>query len=158
MGMEESDYSFFIKMFPSSHIYSNERGKYLVKRTKAFQREIETNFCFLRQLNMFVKETMSPTDKIKSPDIVYGSHDEGGNGVIVWMDATAAHGFQPTNHCKGNIQFAIKSINRCTPYMACFSFTFPSDCRFVDYPIILCRRDTFPISCSICSLHVEKWG
>merc|ERR1711936_288466 len=100
-GMEESDYSFFIKMFPSSHIYSNERGKYLVKRTKAFQREIETNFCFLRQLNMFVKETMSHTDKLKSPDIVYGSHDEGGNGVIVWMDATAAHGFQPTNHCKG---------------------------------------------------------
>ena len=112
MGMEESDYSFFIKMFPSSHIYSNERGKYLVKRTKAFQREIETNFCFLRQLNMFVKKTMSPTDKIKSPDIVYGSHDEGGNGVIVWMDATAAHGFQPTNHCKGNIRFKIMLGNR----------------------------------------------
>ena len=117
MGMEESDYSFFIKMFPSSHIYSNERGKYLVKRTKAFQREIETNFCFLRQLNMFVKETMSPTDKIKSPDIVYGSHDEGGNGVIVWMDATAAHGFQPTNHCKGNIRFDIKLINGCNQWI-----------------------------------------
>ena len=146
-------------MFPSSHIYSNERGKYLVKRTKAFQREIETNFCFLRQLNMFVKETTSPTDKIKSPDIVYGSHDEGGNGVIVWMDATAAHGFQPTNHVKGNIQFKIMLVNRCNQLSCtgCFSFAFPSDCRFVHYPIILCRRDTFPISRSLCSLHVEKW-
>ena len=112
MGMEESDYSFFIKMFPSSHIYSNERGKYLVKRTNAFQREIETNFCFLRRLNTFVEEStrkglsfrdpeQKSTVQIKTPDIVYGSHDEEGNGVIVWMDATAAHGFQPTNHCKG---------------------------------------------------------
>ena len=112
MGMEEADYSFFIKMFPSSHIYSNERGKYLVKRTNAFQREIETNFCFLRRLNMFVEETSrknseltvrdgNPFLQIQTPDIVYGSHDEEGNGVIVWMDATASHGFQPTNHCKG---------------------------------------------------------
>ena len=113
MGMEESDYSFFIKMFPSSHIYSNERGKYLVKRTNAFQREIETNFCFLRRLNTFVEEAIDkntcvkndwgnkPIGHIVNPEIVYGSHDEEGNGVIVWMDATAEHGFQPTNHCKG---------------------------------------------------------
>ena len=108
--MEESDYSFFIKMFPSSHIYSNERGKYLAKRTNAFQREIETNFCFLRRLSLFAEEantTNSSTKErgksqpINTPDIVYGSHDEEGNGVIVWMDATATHGFQPTNHCKG---------------------------------------------------------
>ena len=119
MGMEESDYSFFIKMFPSSHIYSNERGKYLVKRTNAFQREIETNFCFLRRLNMFVEENTRKTSEltnrdrkpsslqIQTPDIVYGSHDEEGNGVIVWMDATAAHGFQPTNHCKGKLFYQV---------------------------------------------------
>ena len=101
--MEESDYSFFIKMFPSSHIYSNERGKYLVKRTNAFQREIETNFCFLRRLSHFVEES-NQSQAINTPDIVYGSHDEEGNGVIVWMDATATHGFQPTNHCKGMIK------------------------------------------------------
>lgn len=113
MGMEESDYSFFIKMFPSAHIYSNERGKYLVKRTYAFQREIETNFCFLRRLNMFVEESIRSKNtsfndrgnkrmgQIINPEIVYGSHDEEGKGVIVWMDATASHGFQPTNHCKG---------------------------------------------------------
>ena len=103
-GMEESDYSFFIKMFPSSHIYSNERGKYLAKRTNAFQREIETNFCFLRRLSLFAEEantTKGKSQPINTPDIVYGSHDEEGNGVIVWMDATATHGFQPTNHCKG---------------------------------------------------------
>ena len=100
--MEESDYSFFVKMFPSSHIYSNERGKYLVKRTHAFQREIETNFCFLRQLNLYSKDSNPKLSlDVNTPDIVYGSHDEEGNGVIVWMDATAAHGFQPTNHCKG---------------------------------------------------------
>ena len=112
-GMEESDYSFFIKMFPSSHIYSNERGKYLAKRTNAFQREIETNFCFLRRLSIFAEEantTNSSTKErgksqpINTPDIVYGSHDEEGNGVIVWMDATATHGFQPTNHCKGSLR------------------------------------------------------
>ena len=116
MGMEESEYSFFIKMFPSSHIYSNERGKYLAKRTKAFQREIETNFCFLRRLNIFAEETIrknltfneggnQTTASIVTPEIVYGSHDQEGNGVIVWIDATASHGFQPTNHYKGKTQF-----------------------------------------------------
>jgi len=105
MGLEESDYSFFVKMMPSSHIYYNERGKFIAQSTGSFKREIETNFRFLRALDRFVSEESAVTGgewaAIRTPEIVYGSHDRVGNGVIVWINETAAHGFKPTNHCRG---------------------------------------------------------
>ena len=103
MGLEESDYSFFVKMMPSSHIHYNDRGKFIAQKTGSFKREIEANFCFLRSLNQFIKEQATDAglaDPIRTPEIVYGSHDEAGNGVIVWINETAAHGFKPTCHCR----------------------------------------------------------
>ena len=104
MGLEESDYSFFVKMMPSSHIHYNDRGKFIAQKTGSFKREIEANFCFLRSLNQFIKEHANDSlaDPIRTPEIVYGSHDEAGNGVIVWINETAAHGFKPTCHCRYN--------------------------------------------------------
>ena len=101
MGLEESYYSFFVKMLPSSHIHYNDRGKFIAQRTGAFKREIESNFCFLPQLNKFVKNAGSQHSVIQTPEIVYGSHDVIGNGVIVWINETASHGFQPTPHARG---------------------------------------------------------
>ena len=70
----------------------------------SFKREIETNFRLLRALNRFVsEETAAPGQEwaaIRTPEIVYGSHDRVGNGVIVWINETAAHGFKPTTHCR----------------------------------------------------------
>ena len=107
MGMEESDYSFFVKMMPSSHIHYNDRGKFIAQKTGSFKREIEANFCFLRALNRFVRDSGSGSsssgsgsEAIRTPEIVYGSHDESGNGVVVWINETAAHGFKPTTHCR----------------------------------------------------------
>ena len=75
-----------------------------VLMTGSFKREIETNFRFLRALDRFVSEESAVTGgewaAIRTPEIVYGSHDRVGNGVIVWINETAAHGFKPTNHCR----------------------------------------------------------
>ena len=108
MGLEESDYSFFVKMLPSSHIHYNDRGKYIAQKTAAFKREIESNFCFLRKLNQFVADAERKKEKgtqrnlaVQTPEIVYGSHDEVDNGVIVWINETSAHGYKPTSHTRG---------------------------------------------------------
>lgn len=100
MGLEETDYSFFVKMLPSSHIHYNDRGKFILRKTGTFKREIESNFVYLKQLRNFVMEANKKhdvqTDFIAFPEVVYGSHDEAGNGVVVWMNETSGHGYQPS--------------------------------------------------------------
>ena len=67
------------------------RQRRLVSETRAFEKEIEAHFGFLPNMKHFVQENMSANGRasfvdISTPQIVYGSYDNSGDGIIVLMD------------------------------------------------------------------------
>ena len=89
MGNEECSMGFFLKLLPSAAIVNGEKNRNAARRTKVFSREVNVTFGILPQIQ---KAALSKGLKLSMPEIVYGSHDNKGNGVVVLI-SEQNHGF-----------------------------------------------------------------
>lgn len=79
-GMEQCGLVFFLKMLPSEAIQNGDRNRKLARDLRVFENEVRTMFHLLPMVQK------SKSVQMCLPQIVYGSHDVDGNGVIVLID------------------------------------------------------------------------
>lgn len=91
-GLESASYAFFLKMMPGVE----KKHRRLIASTLPFQHEVE---CLFGLLPHMVRETKCAL-RTPCPEIVYGSYDDTGAGIIVLMDLNDK-GFQLQNHYNG---------------------------------------------------------
>jgi len=80
MGNEECSMGFFLKLLPSAAIINGEKNRNAARRNKVFQREVNVTFGILPQIQ---KAALTKGLSLAIPEIVYGSHDTKGNGVVL---------------------------------------------------------------------------
>ena len=78
MGNEVCAMSFFLKLLPSAAITNGDKNRAVARKLRVFSKEVKSTFQTLPQVQKHAKDL-----KLALPEIVYGSHDNKGNGVIV---------------------------------------------------------------------------
>ena len=82
MGHEQCLMSFFLKLLPSAAIVNGDKNRNIARNLKVFPQEIHVTFGILPQVQKFAG--FGPDKLLLAiPEIVYGSHDTKGSGVIV---------------------------------------------------------------------------
>lgn len=82
MGHEQCTMSFFLKLLPSAAIVNGDKNRNMSRKLKVFPREVKCTFGILPQVQKFAQQQQNALT-LAIPEIVYGSHDTKGNGVIV---------------------------------------------------------------------------
>ena len=80
MGNEVCAMSFFLKLLPSAAITNGDKNRAVARKLRVFSKEVKSTFQNLPQVQKFASDKDL---KLAIPEIVYGSHDNKGNGVIV---------------------------------------------------------------------------
>ena len=84
MGHEQCLMSFFLKLLPSAAIVHGDKNRNMSRKLMVFPKEVKVTFGILPQVQKFAQEAKLA---LAVPEIVYGSHDTKGNGVIVLTSA-----------------------------------------------------------------------
>ena len=79
MGNEICAMSFFLKLLPSAAITNGDKNRAVARKMRVFCKEVKSTFHTLPQVQKWAPQDL----KLAIPEIVYGSHDNKGNGVIV---------------------------------------------------------------------------
>ena len=95
MGMENCSMIFFLKLLLSAAIVSGEKNRNATRRLKYFTKEVNVAFNVLPQIQRYASTNGL---KLAVPEIVYGSHDNKGNGVIVLNNEEAARFSSPKQY------------------------------------------------------------
>jgi len=83
MGHEQCLMSFFLKLLPSAAITNGDKNRTLARKLRVFPKEVNATFGVLPQVQKFAKNANLT---LAIPEIVYGSHDSKGSGVIVLIN------------------------------------------------------------------------
>ena len=80
MGNEVCAMNFFLKLLPSAAITNGDKNRAVARKLRVFCKEVKSTFQKLPQVAKWAgKQDLN----LAIPEIVYGSHDNKGNGVIV---------------------------------------------------------------------------
>lgn len=123
LGAEERcSYAFFLKMMPGVE----EKHKLLIQDTRVFVREVEANQLVLAEMTNFLAKACSKL-KIPRPQVIFGTYDDRGWGILVEMDLND-EGFFPLNHSNGfNLPQLLVVIEKLAEFHAIGSAIFLSD-------------------------------
>ena len=97
MGNEQVSMSFFLKLLPSVALVNGEKNRGMARKMNTFPKEVRVTFGLLPQIH---KTAQKFGLKLAIPEIVYGSHDQRGNGVIV-LTSEENRGFFVANQHSG---------------------------------------------------------
>ena len=79
MGNEICAMNFFLKLLPSAAITNGDKNRAVARKLRVFPKEVKSTFETLPTVQKCVPQDL----KLALPEIVYGSHDNKSNGVIV---------------------------------------------------------------------------
>jgi thiamine kinase-like enzyme len=106
MGNEECSMGFFLKLLPSAAILNGDKNRNVARNLNVFPKEVRMTFGLLPQVN---KLSLSKGLKLAIPEIVYGSHDNKGNGVVVVI-SEEKRGYISPRHYSGLTLLEVSAV------------------------------------------------